>query len=328
MDRRTAIGLGAAGLAAIAAGALATESLNGSTPGEGEPETVPLWPGTPPGGTGVRLKPIVVDRNFLGLGRQDRALTGIAMPTLSVYRPSAPSGAAVLIAPGGGYSHILFDKEGSEVAARLNQAGMTAFVLTYRLPWEGWSDRQDVPLQDAQRAMRVIRAGASRFGVDPARAGVLGFSAGGHVAASLATRHAVRSYPVVDGADSMDAKPVFTALLYPVITMMQPFAHEASREKLLGEHATAERRAAYSCERLVDASTPPSFLVAALDDTDVPPENSLALFASLRAAHVPVEMHLFEEGGHGFALRKPDKPVGCWPDLLLHWLASRGILKS
>ena len=323
MDRRTAIGLGA--LAAIAAGAVTSAALDAAVTPGGEPETVPLWPGMPPGGAGVRLKASIVDRNFFG-SRTDRAVSGIAMPTLTVFRPSSPNGSAVLIVPGGGYSHILIDKEGTEIAARLNGAGMTAFVLAYRLPWEGWAHGPDVPLQDAQRAVRIIRAGASRFGIDGTHLGVLGFSAGGHVAASLATRHAVRSYPIVDGADALDAKPAFAALIYPVITMLPPFAHEASREKLLGERATTGMRAAYSCERLVDAATSPTFLVAAEDDTDVPPENTLQMHASLRAAHVPLEMHLFEEGGHGFALRKSDKPAGSWPDLLLHWLASRGAL--
>jgi acetyl esterase/lipase len=176
--------------------------------------------------------------------------------------------------------------------------------------------------------LRLIRANAANFGIDRQRVGAIGFSAGGHLAASLATRHGARVYAPVDATDREDASPSFAAMIYPVITMLPPYAHEASRERLLGEHPTEAQRAAYSCERLVTSDTPPSFLVSAADDPDVPIENTLSMFASLRAAHVPAEMHIFEEGGHGFALRSTaDRPVSAWPDLLLRWLSRHGFVR-
>ena len=324
MDRRAAIGLTAGAVVSLAAGAGLTES-GGLKRADAGPEIVPLWPGIPPGGSGVHPTLTIEDRENLFSATRDRIAMGIAAPTLTVFRPQAPNGAALLIVPGGGYSRILIDKEGGDIAERFDLSGVTGFVLTYRLPSEGWADGPDVPLQDAQRAMRLIRANAARFGIDRGRVGVIGFSAGGHLAASLATRHGARVSAPIDPTDHEDASPSFAALIYPVITMLAPFAHEASRERLLGEHPTTAERAAYSCERLVNADTPPSFLVAAADDPDVPIENTLSMFASLRAAHVPAEMHIFEEGGHGFGLRGAQgKPVSAWPDLLLRWLGRHG----
>lgn len=328
MDRRTVLGLGAAAAALLTAPAESgTPVWSPSLPDPSE--IVPLWPGTPPGGEGVNLTLTITERSTAPSEYRDRAATNIAIPTLSVFRPANPDGSAVLIAPGGGYSRVVLDKEGYEAARRLNESGVTAFILLYRLPGEGWAHGADVPLQDAQRAMRVIRAGATRFGIDGARLGVLGFSAGGHVAASLATRFGAAVYASVDAADAQDARPAFAAMLYPVISMLKPVAHEASREKLLGKDASQALREAYSCQRLVGATTPPSFLCAAADDRDVPIENTLGMFASLRAAHVPAEMHIFEEGGHGFGIRlAAGKPAFYWPDLLLHWLAQHGIVRG
>ena len=174
------------------------------------------------------------------------------MPLLAVFLPDKPDGSAVLLAPGGGYLRIVIDKEGVEAARRLNAAGVTVFMLRYRLPGEGWADGKDVPLQDAQRAMRIVRAGAQRFGIDPNRVGVIGFSAGGHVAASLATRPYDAVYAPVDDIDAQDAKPDFAGLMYPVITM-GPGAHQGSRDNLLGPNPSDALVSAYSCEKLVTA---------------------------------------------------------------------------
>jgi acetyl esterase/lipase len=324
MDRRSLIGLGALALAAMQTRASA------QTPTRVPPdpdERIELWPGVAPGLLNPKLAPRIVETSPEPDIYRNRQLTGIAQPALAVFRPAAPDGSAVVILPGGGYRALDFDVEGYDVARVLNAVGVVAFVLTYRLPHEGWQDAADVPLQDAQRAMRLIRAGAAKYAVDPARLGVLGFSAGGHVAASLATRSTAKVYPPLDDADMQSAAPAFAAVLYPVITMLPPFAHEASREQLLGDHPSTDMRAAYSCERLVTRETPPCFLAAAVDDPDVPVDNSLAMLAGLRAAHVPAELHLFEKGGHGFGLGV-GQPAGAWPDLFIRWAQARGVFRG
>ena len=328
MDRRAALGLGAATLAALSLRANAEEPVWSALQPDPK-EVIPLWPGEPPGSRAPKPALVITERSAAPSDYLDRAATGVAVPTLTVFRPRKPDGSALLIAPGGGYKRVVIDKEGFEAARRFNEAGVTCFVLLYRLPAEGWADGADVPLQDVQRAMRIIRAGASRYAIDPGRTGVLGFSAGGHVAASLATRYAAQAYAPVDTLDSADAKPTFAALMYPVITMDPQRAHMGSRHYLLGDHPSSAQEAAYSCDTLVDANTPPTWLAAAQDDKEVPLENTLAMFASLRAAHVPAEMHIFEEGGHGFGLRKAQGlPASYWPDLLLHWMTRRGYVRG
>ncbi len=319
MDRRSFIGAMAAFPAAAAAEA---PTWPPST------EALALWLGTPPGATDVSPTLRVVENSANTGAYHNRILTGIARPVLYVVRPAQPDGSALLIAPGGGYRELWVDNEGFDIAARFAAAGVTAFVLLYRLPGEGWLAGRDVPLQDGQRAMRLIRANSARYGIDPQRLGVIGFSAGGHLAASLAVRSGAEVYDPHDAADAMSAKPSFAALLYPVITMLPPYAHEASREKLLGNSLSTALRAGYSVERLVTRETPAMFFVDALDDAYVPPENTLSMFAALRAAHVPVEMHLFERGGHGFALGSAGLPAAAWPDLLLRWGGSRGYFRS
>jgi acetyl esterase/lipase len=321
MDRRTFI----AALAALPAAAAAAPS---PSPLDGL-ETIALWPGAPPGSGRVLPTLRIVEESPTPATIRNRALTGIARPELHVIRPARPDGSALLIAPGGGYRELFVDAEGFDIAYRFHASGVTAFVLVYRLPCEGWLAAPDVPLQDAQRAIRLVRANAGLFGIDPARVGIIGFSAGGHVAASLAVRASAAVYDPQEAADQLSAKPAFAATVYPVVTMLPPYAHEASREMLLGAHPSNALRAAYSCERLVTHETSPMFLVHALDDPFVPPENTLVLFAALRAAQVPVEMHLFERGGHGFAIRGASTlPASAWPDLLLKWGASRGVFRS
>ena len=328
MDRRTALALGAASLAALSLRANGEEPVWSALQPDPK-EVIPLWPGDPPGSPATKPTLQITERSTAPAAYRDRAATGIAVPTLTVFRPKKPDGSALLIAPGGGYKRVVIDKEGFEAARRFNEAGVTCFVLLYRLTMDGWADGADVPLQDAQRAMRIIRANAQRFAIDPARTGVLGFSAGGHVAASLATRYAAKVYAAVDTSDSADAKPTFAALMYPVITMDPAHAHLGSRQFLLGDNPSKEREDAYSCEKLVDANTPPTFLTAAQDDKEVPLDNTLEMFASLRVAHIPTEMHIFEEGGHGFGLRKAQGlPAAYWPDLLLHWMARCGYVRG
>ncbi|USI72761.1 alpha/beta hydrolase [Sphingomonas morindae] len=313
--RRAAL-IGAAGL--LAAGAARAQIAPGD-------EQVRLWPGRPPGDTGARIVRRVDDQSKTP-GHPDRWVRGIADPVLVVRRPARPNGAAVLVMPGGGYGFLSYDNEGLSQAAWLNARGVTAFILLYRLPGEGWNERALVPLQDAQRAMRLIRAGASRFGIDPRRVAVLGFSAGGHLAGSLATRHGERVYAPVDAADRLSARPDLAGLLYPVVTMVAPFTHEGSRDALLGPDSSEAARRAASVELRVDATTPPCFLAHCGDDGLVPVANSLSLYSALQGAGRPAELAVFDEGGHGFGVRLPAAmPAAIWPSLFARFAARRGL---
>lgn len=290
-------------------------------------EVVQLWPGAMPGDRGTPIRP-KSDEHSNDPAHPDRWLTGIARPVLIVHRPKRPNGSAVLLVPGGSYRFLAYDNEGTSQARWLNEQGVTAFILLYRLPTEGWGGRADVPLQDAQRAVRVIRAGAAGFGVDPARVAVLGFSAGGHLAGSLATGHAEHVYAPVDAADRFSARPDIAGLIYPVITMVGSFGHDESRDDLLGAGAPMTERQRRSVELRVDAQTPPVFLVHASDDGLVPVENSLALHAALLAAKRPAELHVFDEGGHGFGVRASKAvPVSNWPHLFAAFAARKGVFR-
>ncbi|WP_416465860.1 alpha/beta hydrolase [Sphingomonas sp. VDB2] len=319
MDRRAAL-LAAAGLAALPGLANAQTSASD--------EVIDLWPGTPPGGTGARIVRKIEDQARPG-GEPDRWVTGMDRPMLVVRRPARPNGAAMLVLPGGGYGFLSYDNEGTSQANWLNARGITAFILLYRLPGEGWARRQDVPLQDAQRAMRLIRAGAVQLGVAKDRIGVLGFSAGGHLAGSLATRHGETVYDPVDAADRQDARPDLAALLYPVVSLAAPFTHGGSRDNLLGPDASAAMRRARSVELRVDAATPPLFLVHATDDGLVPPANSIALFQAMEAAKRPVALHIFEDGGHGFGTRLPQTmQASAWPALFATFAAKHRLIPA
>ncbi|TNE64409.1 MAG: alpha/beta hydrolase [Alphaproteobacteria bacterium] len=256
----------------------------------------------------------------------DRAVYGIAKPRMAVFRPARPNGAALLVTPGGGYKWVVVDKEGYEIGRRLSALGYTVFVLFYRLPHEGWADGANVPLADAQRAMRLIRHRAQDYGIDAERVGAMGFSAGGHLCADLGTRYDTRVYDPVDEADALSARPFLAAPVYPVMSMSAPHAHAGSRERLVGAAADAAREAAHSPDHNVPEGVPPFFLLHAEDDDVVPVENSLLLRAALKARGGTVEMHLFTHGGHGFGLRKAiGKPVEAWPDLFLAWAATMGL---
>lgn len=319
LSRRTLLQAGSV-LALLPVGAIA-QPLAGD-------EVVQLWPGAMPGDRGTAIRPKTEEQSK-DPAHPDRWLTGIARPVLIVHRPKRPNGAAVLIVPGGSYRFLSYDNEGTSQARWLNELGVTAFILLYRLPAEGWNGRSNVPLQDAQRAMRVIRVGAPGFGIDPARVAVLGFSAGGHLAGSLATGHAERIYEPVDTADKLSARPDIAGLLYPVITTVGAFGHAESRTNLLGADASAADRRRRSIELRVDAQTPPVFLVHTSDDGLVPVENSLALHAALLAAKRPAELHVFDEGGHGFGVRA-DKvlPVANWPRLFSAFATRKGVFPA
>ncbi len=295
-------------------------------PGLPQPvETIDLWPGQAPGSPPVTgLRETVTERSTDELVT-DRAVFGITCPRMAVFRPDRPNGGAVLLAPGGGYKHVVVDKEGYEMARWLAARGFTAFVLFYRLPGEGWANRADVPLADAQRAMRLVRHRARDFALDPERVAAMGFSAGGHVCADLAARFAAKVYAPVDAADTLSARPICAAPVYPVVSMDPAIAHPGSRDLLLGPAPSRTLEAAHSPDRNVPQDAPPHFLLHAEDDDVVPSENTVRLRAALKARSIPVETHLFAQGGHGFGLRKAiGKPVEAWPDLWRAWARTTG----
>lgn len=257
----------------------------------------------------------------------DRMLQGIIRPRLDIFRPDKPNGAAVILAPGGGYRYVVVDKEGYELARWLRDRGVTVYVLFYRLPGDGWADRSDVPLADAQRAVRLVRSRTKIDGIDPARVGFGGFSAGGHVATSLLTRFDARVYAPVDAADTSSARPDTLAAFYPVVSMDPAIAHAVSREKLLGPAPDAALQALYSPEQQLRTDMPPLFLLHAEDDEVVKVENSLRLHSAARRLGVACEAHYFAEGGHGFGLMKTaGLPVATWPELYWNWLAARKLV--
>jgi acetyl esterase/lipase/lysophospholipase L1-like esterase len=271
------------------------------------PREINVWRGPAPGGERVTVRQSVVERSKVE-GVHDRALIGITEPTLTLYRPAKPDGSAVLIVPGGSYLRVAIDKEGEETARVLNQHGITAAVLVYRLPADGWAAGRDAPLQDAERALRLLRSG-SAGALDPKRIGVLGFSAGGDVAAALALRHEAAIYEQTDQADLLSARPDFLMLMYPALDM--PIAPPGGATPIQAKLELAS---------LVTSAAPPCFIVHAADDASVSLERSVELFSALRAAQVPAELHVFEVGGHGFGIRlAAGKPVEAWPDLLVRW---------
>ncbi len=293
-----------------------------------EPDAViDLWPTGAPGGEGVTLEEKTVERaNSYNL--IDRAAHNVMRPTLSVFRPQKPDGSAILIIPGGGYSWVVIDKEGYEGARWFSRQGATVYVLRHRLPHQGWAAGPDTPLQDAQRAIRLIRSRTQADGVDPKRVMVMGFSAGGHVAGSLATRFNANVYEPLDATDQLSARPDAAVLMYPVVTMKQGPAHAGSRRNLLGETPSDALVARYSLETAPPADTPPTFLLHAADDASVPVENALLLFSALKAANVPAALHVFETGGHGFGLRGLDNdPRRLWPEMVMDWGRQQGIFK-
>lgn len=277
-------------------------------------ERVPLWPGAVPG-TGFQAQP-------LPAGFPDILIRNVARPEIRVFPPPAgvPSnGLSLLLLPGGAYSWVSILNEGIEVAARFGAMGYTTFVLVYRLPGEGWEQRADVSLADARRAVQVIRLDAARRQLRPDGIMAVGFSAGGHLAASLATGYGDRVFPAVDVLDDSDARPAAVAAIYPVISLSPDLGHHDSTANLLGANPTAEQIARHSPALHVTADTPPMFLAHALDDPAVKPENTLVMMRAMTAAQRPVEVHMFEKGGHAFGAGRANQPNKAWPDLFHAW---------
>ena len=262
-----------------------------------------LWPGGAPGALGTEP---------------------VDIPTLTPYLPvkEQATGAAIIVCPGGGYEH-LSDREGGPVAERLNAMGITAFVLKYRL---GPRYHHPAPLEDAARAIRLVRARAAEWKIDPQRIGILGFSAGGHLASTIGTHFDAGKPDSSDPIARVNSRPDVMILIYPVITM-KDMTHAGSKKNLLGPDPSADLLTLLSNEEHVTKETPPTFLVHTMTDTSVPVENSLAFVAALRKAGVPFELHLYERGPHGFALGGNDPILTTWPDRLADWLRLRGFAR-
>jgi acetyl esterase/lipase len=280
-------------------------------------ELVNLWSNTIPGAiTNKEYQEIEVIK--------DGELSGtskVVQPTLSIFLPNneISNGTSVIICPGGGYGHLAINKEGFKVALWLNSLGITAVVLKYRLPSDSiMIDKTVGPLQDAQEAIRVVRRNAKKWNIDVDKVGIMGFSAGGHLAATLSTHYNDKVY---EASDDVSAKPNFSILIYPVISMIDGVTHNGSKTNLLGESPTGSLIEKFSNEKQVTAETPITFLVHASDDRAVPVENSIYYYNALKKNNVGVEMHLYQEGGHGFGLGVTGTSL-FWTKSCENWLAS------
>jgi len=272
----------------------------------GEPRTMLLWPEGAPG----------------ALGTED-----IDKPTLTYYPAYGREqpGTAVIVCPGGGYSGLAMNHEGRQVANWLNAMGVTAFVLKYRL---GPRYHHPIELGDAQRAIRMVRSRASEFGVSPDRVGIMGFSAGGHLASTAETHFDAGNPDAAEAIDRAGSRPDFAILAYPVISFTAPYTHRGSERMLLGENPDPKLVEDLSNEFRVTPQTPPTFLFTTSADTAVPAENSIAFYLALHKAGVPAELHVFEKGPHGVGLDLRDPALSEWPTLLANWLRGRGLLSK
>jgi len=286
-----------------------------------DPSTARIWAGDPPGApTPLPLEQLINQNS--DDAHPDRILSHVASPRLTVFRPAVPTGTAILIAPGGGYTHIAVDKEGVEVGEWLATRGITVFVLTYRLPTDRWANSAFVAASDAQRALRYIRAHAAEYGISSNRVGLMGFSAGGHVAATVLAQAEEGLYSPVDVVDQKPITPNFAALLYPVIDLSGSLAHPGSKQALLssGQLSVAELEDRCSPNRHITSQPPPTFICSAEDDESVPIANSHLIETALRSAGGRVEAHYYQRGGHGFGLKRTNGyPVQNWPQAFLQW---------
>jgi len=298
---------------AISVAALCFSSAAAEKSPSGDRTEIQLWPSGAPGDEAELPAEADTTKDTDGKvgGRRLIRLGNVSNPTITLFPapPQTATGAAVLICPGGAYNILALDLEGTEVCERLNRAGVTAILLKYRVPRRASREKHAAPLQDAQRALGIVREHAGEWGIDPKRIGVLGFSAGGHLAATLSNNFQERIYPKIDSADELSCRPDFTILIYPAY-----LTPEKDGSKL-------------SPEFTISTNTPQAFITMTEDDP-VRVENALTYAAALRKEKVPFELHVYPTGGHGYGLRKTSEPVTTWPERLEEWFRARGLLKK
>jgi acetyl esterase/lipase len=284
-------------------------------------EEMPLWPGQPPGKGGT-----TGPEKLGGTGAGFGALSNISTPRMRVYRPAKPNGAAVLVCGGGGYFRIQLWKESTPIAQWLQQRGFTVFELLYRLPNDGWE--ASAPFIDAQRAMRIIRTKATEFGLDPNQIGVMGFSAGGHLAGFTAYQPERQLYAGSDTYEKVSARPDFAVLLFPVVSLRKPYDTTRTRREIVGENPSTEAEIAWSLDTYASADAPPTIIFASADDKTTLPGHGIMLFEKLNAAGASAELHLFRDGGHGWGLGLPNQVLSQWPTMFINWFDSLKALEN
>ncbi|MGB5500208.1 MAG: alpha/beta hydrolase [Maribacter sp.] len=281
---------------------------------------VPLWPKDK-----VPNHIVSEEREVIVKGDDLDRISKVQEPTIEVYLPAKANanGQAMLIFPGGGYQILAYDWEGTDIAKFLNGKGVAGIVVKYRMPSSvSQKDKHLVPLIDAQRALRMVRSMAEEFNINPTKIGIIGFSAGGHLASTLGTHFNERVYEPIDAIDAQSARPDFMALAYPVISFKSMMTHNGSKSNLSGENSEPEITAYFSNEDQVTEETPPTFLIHASDDNVVPVENSLAFYKALRAKGVSATMHIYPKGGHGFSLARNDVHLRGWTARMFEWMES------
>jgi acetyl esterase/lipase len=279
-----------------------------------------LWPDGIPG---LKLNDSYAEKETMAEGLPTR-YEKVTNPALFVLLPpkETATGTAVLICPGGGYAALAFNHEGYAIARWLNDNGIAGIILKYRLPSDLiMKDKTIGPLQDAQEALRIIRRNATSWNIDPHKIGVLGFSAGGHLASTLSTHFDEKVYEV---KDTTSARPDFSILVYPVITMDETFTHAGSRRNLIGENPSEEAIKRFSNELQITDKTPPAFLVHSGDDKAVPVKNSISYYEGLQKLGIPSELHIFMKGGHGYGMSVNKGTQSAWPDICLRWMKDLG----
>ncbi len=285
------------------------------------PEEILLWPGSMPG-NGKVTGPEKIGGEGAGFG----AVSNVSLPRMRVYRPAKPNGAAVLVAGGGGYFRIQLWKESTPAAEWMQARGFTVFELIYRLPNDGWD--ASAPFMDAQRAMKIIRARAGEFGVAPDKIGIMGFSAGGHLAGFTAYQPARAFYSGTDAYEHVSARPDFAVLLFPVVTLRAPYDTTRTRREIIGTTPSAAAAAEWSLDTHAGKDAPPTIIFASADDPTTPPGHGILLFQTLVAAGASAELHLFRDGGHGWGLGKSGQVISQWPALFENWARSLEIIEK
>jgi acetyl esterase/lipase len=275
-----------------------------------------VWPNGAPDSNGITTP----EELFEG-----KRVRNVSEAEIYVYLPKIGinTGAAVVICPGGGYGMEAMDHEGYDMADWLAKQGVAGIVLKYRLPY----GHDQIPLEDAQRAIRIVRQKAAEWGINASKIGIAGSSAGGHLASTAGTKFDLGKPESADPLEKYSCRPDFMLLLYPVITFNEQYGHMGSRTNLIGPGNKWELVEKYSNELHVTAQTPPTFLVLADDDNAVPTQNSIEFYLALKKFDIPAEMHIFRDGGHGFGMNKTNKPVDQWPNLFISWMKAQGITK-